>query len=61
VQVENPYDATTSKPKKGTGFGLNSIQRRLHLLYHRNDLLSAQQKENIFITIVKIPQHIIHD
>jgi len=56
VQVENPYDASTAKPKKGMGFGLNSIQRRLYLLYHRNDLLSAQQRENIFITIVKIPQ-----
>ncbi len=61
VQVENPYDSNTSKPKKGTGFGLNSIQRRLHLLYHRNDLLIAQQKENMFVTTVKIPQQISHD
>jgi len=61
IQVENPFDATTAKPRKGTGFGLNSIQRRLHLLYGRNDLLSAQQNENTFITTVKIPQQIQHD
>ncbi len=57
-QVENPFDAQTAKPKKGTGFGLSSVQRRLNLLYFRNDLLSTQQKENIFITTVKIPQSV---
>ena len=56
LQIENPFDPATSKPKQGAGFGLNSIQRRLYLLYGRNDLLSTQQKENLFITLVKIPQ-----
>jgi two-component system LytT family sensor kinase len=56
ITVENPYDPATSFPKQGTGFGLNSIQRRLYLLFARPDLVTTQQHENIFITTVKIPQ-----
>lgn len=55
IRIENPFDPGTAQPK-GTGFGLNSVQRRLYLLYARNDLLSTNQVENIFITEVKIPQ-----
>lgn len=57
VFVENPFDAETNPPK-GTGFGLSSVQRRLHLLYGRNDLLATQKKENIFTTLLKIPQSV---
>lgn len=56
IRIENPFDPATSQPKQGTGFGLKSVQRRLYLLYARNDLLSTSQAENIFITEVKIPQ-----
>jgi two-component system LytT family sensor kinase len=56
ITVENPYDPATSFPKQGTGFGLNSIQRRLYLLFARHDLVATQQHENIFTTTVKIPQ-----
>lgn len=56
IRIENPFDPNTSQPKQGTGFGLNSVQRRLYLLYARNDLLTTHQIENIFITEVKIPQ-----
>lgn len=56
LSVKNPFDAATSQPRSGAGFGLDSIQRRLYLLYARKDLLSTQQKENIFITTLKIPQ-----
>jgi two-component system LytT family sensor kinase len=56
VVVQNPFDTETSKPKQGTGFGLNSVQRRLYLLYARHDLLSATQKDQIFTTQIKIPQ-----
>jgi signal transduction histidine kinase len=56
IRVENPFDPETSQSKPGTGFGLNSIQRRLYLLYGRNDLLSTHQNSNIFITELKIPQ-----
>jgi two-component system, LytTR family, sensor kinase len=56
IRVENPFDPETSVPE-GTGFGLKSLERRLYLLFARNDLLSTEVKGNHFITIVKIPQH----
>jgi len=56
IRVENPFDPETSSPKQGTGFGLKSVQRRLYLLFARTDLLVTGAKENIFTTIVKIPQ-----
>jgi signal transduction histidine kinase len=57
VSVSNPFDPDTSSSSQGTGFGLKSVQRRLYLLYGRNDLLTTETKENIFTTILKIPQH----
>lgn len=56
LQVQNPYDPSTARPQRGTGFGLSSVQRRLYLLYARQDLLQTQQQENQFITSIKIPQ-----
>jgi two-component system LytT family sensor kinase len=54
VRVQNPFDPETSSPK-GTGFGLSSVQRRLYLLFARNDLLSTSAADNLYTTIVKIP------
>jgi two-component system LytT family sensor kinase len=56
IEVENPFDATTASPRQGTGFGLSSLQRRLYLLYARNDLLTTTQNENTFTTQIRIPQ-----
>jgi two-component system, LytTR family, sensor kinase len=56
VSVRNPYDPATAKPREGTGFGLNAIQRRLYLLFARHDLLSTSQEATTFTTTVKIPQ-----
>jgi len=56
IRVRNPFDPELSKPIKGTGFGLNAVQKRLFLLFARNDLLTTEVQENIFITQVKIPQ-----
>ncbi|HEY3402325.1 MAG TPA: histidine kinase [Ohtaekwangia sp.] len=57
VTVENPFDAETTQPKQGVGFGLTGIQRRLYLLYARNNLLTTRQEGNqLFITEVTIPQ-----
>ena len=57
IEVQNPFDPETAAPRQGTGFGLSSVQRRLYLLFARNDLLTTRTQENIFITTVKIPQH----
>ncbi|HJS55174.1 MAG TPA: histidine kinase [Chitinophagaceae bacterium] len=56
ITVTNPFDPETAVPKQGTGFGLQSVQRRLYLLFARNDLINTVAKENIFTTIIKIPQ-----
>ena len=56
IIVQNPFDRETSYPSKGTGFGLNSLNRRLYLLFARNDLLETKTENNLFSTIVRIPQ-----
>jgi two-component system LytT family sensor kinase len=56
IVVKNPFDPETSQPLKGTGFGLSSIQRRLYLLFGRQDLLKAVKDQNHFITTILIPQ-----
>ncbi len=56
IEIRNPFDPVTSQPRKGTGFGLNSIQRRLYLLYAQNDLLTTQTENTTFLTVLKIPQ-----
>lgn len=58
VEVKNPFDPETAAPQQGTGFGLKSVQRRLYLLFARNDLLKTASKENIFTTTIIIPQHV---
>jgi len=56
IMIQNPYDPTTARPRKGTGFGLSGVQRRLDLLYARTDLVETHANDNIFTTIIKIPQ-----
>ena len=56
IRVTNPFDPQSSAPKKGTGFGLSSVQRRLYLLFARTDLLQTEAVNEVFITTIKIPQ-----
>ncbi len=56
ITIANPFDKTTSHPNKGIGFGLNSVKRRLYLIYNRSDLLLTKTIDNQFITMIKIPQ-----
>lgn len=56
IQVTNPFDPETSTASKGTGFGLSSVQRRLYLLFARNDLLKTDVRDHLFITTITIPQ-----
>jgi hypothetical protein len=58
ITVENPFDPASLHPRRGTGFGLDSIRRRLYLLYARQDLLTTAQQDNTFSTTLKIPQSI---
>ena len=56
IVVQNPFDPETAQPSKGAGFGLSSIQRRLFLLFARNDLLKTKKEDQHFITAIIIPQ-----
>jgi sensor histidine kinase YesM len=57
ITDSNPYDPETASPTRGAGFGLASVQRRLYLLFGRNDILQTLAKNNQFITTLIIPQH----
>ncbi|MDE1191103.1 MAG: histidine kinase [Arachidicoccus sp.] len=63
--IKNPYD-TDAVTTKGTGFGLESVRRRLYLLFARNDLLKTEngilpkshteeESINIFTATIIIP------
>lgn len=56
IEVSNPFDPDTVHSQQGTGFGLSSVQRRLYLLFARNDLMQTSSTENTFITRLIIPQ-----
>jgi two-component system, LytTR family, sensor kinase len=56
IRVKNPYDPATAQPRQGTGFGLNSIGRRLYLIYFNSNLLETSAEQSIFTTTIKIPQ-----
>jgi len=56
IEIQNPFDPQTSQTRKGTGFGLSSIQRRLYLLFARKDLIETKAEGNLFTTTVLIPQ-----
>jgi len=56
ITIQNPFDPSTAKPRQGTGFGLSGVQRRLFLLFGRNDLLQTSSQQEVFTTTLKIPQ-----
>ena len=56
IQISNPFEQDQPEQKKGTGFGLTSIQRRLYLLFGRTDLLETAVDGSTFISTLRIPQ-----
>jgi len=54
IAVMNPFDPDMQMPE-GTGFGLNSVKRRLYLLFARNDLVEINKEKNFFVVIIRIP------
>jgi LytS/YehU family sensor histidine kinase len=56
ITIQNPFDPATANPRQGTGFGLSGVQRRLFLLFGRNDLLETKAEQALFTTILTIPQ-----
>ena len=56
ISIQNPYDPQTATKRKGTGFGLAGVQRRLYLLFARQDLLQTRAENQVFTSTLKIPQ-----
>jgi len=56
IAIINPFDSDSAPDEKGTGFGLQSVKRRLYLLFGRNDLVETEIQGNQFIVSVTIPQ-----
>ncbi|TJY65956.1 ATPase [Sphingobacterium alkalisoli] len=57
IEISNPFESDQYQNKKGNGFGLTSIHRRLFLIYSRTDLLGVSKTETKFIARIKIPQN----
>ena len=55
IIVTNPFDPEYKSARKGTGFGLQSVTKRLQLLYGRTGLLSTHTQGNLFITRIILP------
>jgi len=56
INIANPYDEEDIGAASGTGFGLESIRRRLFLLFGRYDLLETIKTDHTFTVKLTIPQ-----
>jgi two-component system, LytTR family, sensor kinase len=56
IAIINPFDNDSTPDERGTGFGLNSVKRRLYLLFGRHDLVETEIQGNQFIVSVTVPQ-----
>jgi sensor histidine kinase YesM len=56
LRVSNPYTREDSTISKGTGFGLKSVNRRLYLIYARNDLMKLEKNQEKFVVQLTLPQ-----
>lgn len=54
IEIANPFDSDM-QPSSGSGFGLTGLQRRLYLLYARNDLVKTNVLQNKFTVNLIIP------
>lgn len=57
ISITNPFD-TDMQPPEGSGFGLAGLQRRLYLIYARNDLLKTTIENNHFTVQLTLPEKI---
>lgn len=55
IEITNPFDADM-QPPEGSGFGLAGLQRRLYLIYARNDLLKTSIEQNHFTVRLTLPE-----
>jgi sensor histidine kinase YesM len=56
ISITNPYHESSYQGMKGMGFGLESIERKLELLFKQPNLLQIEKTETLYTTKVIIPQ-----
>lgn len=55
--IENSYD-DEARMAEGTGRGLENVNKRLSIIYERNDLMQVYDRQNVFRVEIIIPQYI---
>ncbi len=55
IRISNPFDSTTNYSSKGSGFGIDSIRKKMYLFYKRNDLVKLEQENAVFTFQLTIP------
>jgi sensor histidine kinase YesM len=56
VTITNPFDETSSSGAKGTGYGLQSIEKKMMILYQQSNLLTVNKENQTYSATLKIPQ-----
>ncbi|MFT6501597.1 MAG: sensor histidine kinase YesM [Crocinitomicaceae bacterium] len=56
VTITNPFDETSSSGAKGTGYGLQSIEKKMMILYQQSNLLMVNKDNQKYSATLKIPQ-----
>ncbi|MCH2231251.1 MAG: histidine kinase [Crocinitomicaceae bacterium] len=56
ISISNPFDPDTQSASKGTGYGLQSIEKKMLILYNQSNLLQTNAENKLFTTTLKIPQ-----
>jgi len=54
ITISNNFDPD-AVPRKGTGTGLNNVQKRMSATYGRNDLLTIKASDGVFEVGLHIP------
>lgn len=56
VSVSSPFVPDQENPQKGTGYGLQSIEKKMLILYKQANLLSITKTDELFTATLSIPQ-----
>lgn len=56
ILISNPYDEGNVPQYKGTGYGIQSVRKRLQLFYGQNDCLKINRQDGLFNVSLQIPQ-----
>jgi len=56
IKVSNSFDASSHETLKGKGYGVDSIRKKMYLLYQRNDLVDVLINEENYNFQLSIPK-----